>query len=129
MAASKMASPALTQPPLLDEPKRSALVAAQPEAALAKQHSRAGVQSLSSHTAPGGTLAYQASHVYEHLSHFVTSQRSNLLHHLALIQRTTLKTVVPTSGSVVANQQTSGFAKAFKALSSHFSKTNVNVSA
>ncbi|KAL4430397.1 hypothetical protein ABPG77_002203 [Micractinium sp. CCAP 211/92] len=69
MAASKM--PALTQPPLLDEPKRSALVAAQPEAALAKQHSRAG--------------------------------------------------------SSVANQQTSGFAKAFKALSSHFSKTNVNM--
>ncbi len=72
MAASKMASPALTQPPLLDEPKRSALVAAQPEAALAKQHSRAGVQSPLSDTAPRQSLLYRALQaIYERLSRFL----------------------------------------------------------
>lgn len=62
MTVSKAVSPALTQPPLLDEPKRAAAGACGPEAVAA------------------------------------------------------------------ASPQVSGFAKVFKALSSHFSKTNVNVS-
>lgn len=62
MPASKAVSPALAQPPLLDEPKRAAVAAPNPK---------------------------------------------------------------PTP---VAEHQPSGFAKAFKALTSHFSRTNVNVS-